>query len=69
MGNEKRNKSLQDILKIINHLKAVKISERLKLLEKYIRTDEKQLTTENLLYMNDNKIFVGNHSHTNPMFN
>lgn len=65
--NEK-DKSFKEIRKIINYLKAIKNSERLKRLDTYSPVEEEQLNTADLHLMKKNKMFVGNHSHTHPMF-
>lgn len=65
--NEKSNKSYKEIRKKINHLKAVSNKERLESLKNYSGVEKEQLNTEDLYYMQKNRMFVGNHSHSHPM--
>ncbi|CAM4239177.1 polysaccharide deacetylase family protein [Gillisia hiemivivida] len=53
--------------KQINHLKEVSNFDRLKLLEKYAPIKLEQLSSEDLIYMQENNMFVGNHTHSHPM--
>lgn len=66
--NEKKNKnSPQEITKHMILLKKIKNKERLKIVESYPPIPQKQLSTKDLLYMQKNGMFIGNHTHTHPM--
>ncbi len=67
--NEKKNgKPPIAIRKQINLLKIIKNKERLEILDNYPEINQKQLSREDLLYMQQNGIFIANHSHSHPMF-
>lgn len=64
-------KSGDDIKKTamkIKHLKNISNLERLSILKNYISSKKRQLSTEELVLLDNNNVFIGNHSHTHPMF-
>lgn len=67
MESERNNQPPSEIRKKINHLKQVSNIDRMKALEKYAPIKKKQLKTEDLIYMQENNMFVGNHTHSHPM--
>jgi poly-beta-1,6-N-acetyl-D-glucosamine N-deacetylase len=61
--------SIEEITIKMNHLKSVPNSERLEEIKKFGTLPKKQLTEADLDFLINNNIFIGNHSHTHPMFN
>lgn len=57
-----------DISKTIQVLKTISNKERLHKLDKYPVTDKDQFTIENLKELQNNHVYIANHSHTHPMF-
>lgn len=67
--NEKKNGNSQEgIIKIINEHKSMLNEERINSLERYPVTFKDQLTIEEIKELKKNEIYIGNHSHTHPMF-
>jgi poly-beta-1,6-N-acetyl-D-glucosamine N-deacetylase len=62
-----KGKSSEEIRKQINNLKKIGNSERIKILQKFPSTSYNQLTSEELHYMKQNNMFIGNHTHNHPM--
>lgn len=62
------NKKFSESLEKVSLLKQVSNRERIEALRKYPITYKEQLSTGDLHYLIDKNIFVGNHSHTHPMF-
>lgn len=62
-------KTRQEIDVLVNNLKKLSNVERINELEKYNFPNQKQLTTSDLNHLKKAKVFIGNHSHTHPMFN
>ncbi|MDX1718629.1 MAG: polysaccharide deacetylase family protein [Salegentibacter mishustinae] len=63
----KNGKSYEEARRIVKRLKTISNAERLKEMQKYSSVKKKQLTIENLQEMQENKMFVANHTHTHPM--
>ncbi|NJW53438.1 polysaccharide deacetylase family protein [Salinimicrobium oceani] len=61
-------KSLSEVKDELNYLKIIENKDRLKALEDFTRVSRLQLTTFDLQNLRDNGIFIGNHSHSHPMF-
>lgn len=67
---EKLNgKSKHEIEGVMNGLKKIKNSERLKYIKEYNFATYKQLSSDDLIAMRTQNVFLANHSHTHPMFN
>lgn len=67
--NERKNGLAQpEIMKVINKNKSLSNEQRIKYLEQYPTTHQEQLTVEEVRELNKNKVYIGNHSHTHPMF-
>ncbi|WP_029032974.1 polysaccharide deacetylase family protein [Salinimicrobium terrae] len=67
--NEKKNGlSQKEIIRVLNEAKSVSNERRLNLLKKYPTTYQQQLKTEELIELKKNGVYIGNHSHTHPMF-
>lgn len=67
-----RNQGETNIEKInarMKYLKELPNSARLIELKKYNNSPQEQLKTEDLKSLKRNNVFIGNHSHTHPMFN
>lgn len=62
----KKSSSIE-IRKQINYLKKVSNKERLQTLDNYPPLIQTQLSTEDLYYMQENGMFIGNHTHSHPM--
>ncbi len=64
-------KNNEDVIKTkekINMLKSVPNKERLKMMDNYMVTSKKQLSLKHLKILRNNNVYIGNHSHTHPMF-
>lgn len=66
---KKKGKSLSEVNKIMNDLKAVSNKERLKKIQKYEVGEKIQLNLSEIKTLSSNSIYIANHSHTHPMFN
>lgn len=64
----KKGNSYTESRKRVNDLKLVSNKERLELIQEYLPGYQPQLSTEELKVFENTKIFIGNHSHTHPMF-
>ncbi len=62
------NKKFSESLEKVSQLKQMSNRERIEALKKYPITNKEQLSTGELHYLIENNIFIGNHSHTHPMF-
>ncbi|MCY2686962.1 polysaccharide deacetylase family protein [Salinimicrobium sp. TH3] len=67
-NEKKKGLSEKDILKLINESKALSNKDRIQLLEKYPATSQQQLTIDEVKELEKDRVFIGNHSHTHPMF-
>lgn len=65
----KKGKSYAEARKKVEDLKLVSNKERLQLIKEYSPVYQNQLRTEELVAFKNKNVFVGNHSHTHPMFN
>ena len=65
----KKGNSYARSRKKVNDLKLVSNMERLQLIKEYAPVYQNQLRTEELRFFENKNLFVGNHSHTHPMFN
>ncbi|WP_035695978.1 polysaccharide deacetylase family protein [Christiangramia portivictoriae] len=64
-----RGESSKEIRQTINALKKMTNKERIAILNKIPSTKRKQITSEELLYMKRNKMYIGSHTHNHPMLN
>jgi peptidoglycan/xylan/chitin deacetylase (PgdA/CDA1 family) len=62
-----QGKCYREARKIVNRLKSLNNADRLKEMQQYSSVKKEQLTAENLKEMQENKMFIANHSHTHPM--
>jgi poly-beta-1,6-N-acetyl-D-glucosamine N-deacetylase len=69
LNEEKNQLSRIEIMDIINKNKAMPNWERLKFIRNYEVTYQEQLTIEEIKELFNSGMFIGNHSHTHPMFN
>ncbi len=65
----KKGKSYAEARKKVEDLKLVSNKDRLQLIKKYSPVYQNQLSTKDLKVFENSRIFIGNHSHTHPMFN
>ena len=67
--NEKeKGLSQTEITKLINKSKSAGNDTRIKILQKYPATYQEQLTIEEIKELHKDGVYIGNHSHTHPMF-
>jgi peptidoglycan/xylan/chitin deacetylase (PgdA/CDA1 family) len=68
-NEKKKGLSGMEVMKIINYNKSIPNEKRLENLKKYHPTFKKQLTNDQLKILEENSVYIANHSHTHPMFN
>ncbi len=68
-NNEIKNgRSYDESRKTVNDLKLVSNTKRLQLIEDYLPVFQPQLKTAELKILENANVFIGNHSHSHPMF-
>ncbi len=67
-NGKKNNENIIITHQKVKRLKNISNLERLRILESYELSERKQLSTKELELLEANKISIGNHSHTHPMF-
>jgi len=63
----KEGKSYLEAREVVEHLKEISNTERLEIIKNYPEVSRQQLTTEDLMEMTRQGMFIGNHTHTHPM--
>ncbi|WP_034888143.1 polysaccharide deacetylase family protein [Gillisia sp. Hel_I_29] len=66
---QNQGKSYAESRVVVNSLKKMSNSERVAYLEKLDPVASRQLTIDDMLKMQNGKMFIGNHTHTHPMVN
>ena len=66
---EKQGKSYSDARIKVNKLKKVPELDRRKFINEIENLDADQLNSNQIKELNDNQMFIGNHTHTHPMIN
>ena len=66
---QNQGKSYAESRVVVNNLKKMSNSERVAYLEKLDPVASRQLTFDDMLKMQNGKMFIGNHTHTHPMVN
>lgn len=69
IDHEKKGKTYSEARERVNYLKEVSETERKHYLEGLDLVQSKQLSSQDLGELYENKIFVANHTHTHPMIN
>lgn len=67
-NEQEKGLSQPEIIKLINRSKSVANDERVRILQEYPSTYKEQLTINEVKELHKNKVYIGNHSHTHPMF-
>ncbi|MDT0645905.1 polysaccharide deacetylase family protein [Zunongwangia sp. F260] len=67
-NEKKKGYSQVEIMKIVNKNKSMLNKQRIEFLKQYPLTYQDQLTTSEIRELKGNRVYIGNHSHTHPMF-